>query len=124
VPIYLEPERVRFFTEPLPTVAVAASSAELPLPPLERNDEGGVGDLEGWGVLPRLTLVAVNGPAGAGFVTPRAEIGMAIDWIEAVTTEEGALILQVPTVQELGDGGVDDLVLVPGVRGGFVEIIK
>jgi len=124
VPIYLEPERVRFFTEPLPTVAVAATAAELPLPPLERNDEGGVGDLEGWGVLPRLTLVAVNGPSGAGFVTPRAEIGIAIDWTEAVTTVEGALILQVPTVQELDGGGVDDLVLVPGVRGGFVEIIK
>lgn len=123
MPIYLEPERVRFFTEPLPTVAVAATPAELPLPLLERNEEGGVGDLEGWGVLPRLTLVAVNGPEGAGFVTPRGEIGLAIDWIEAVTTEEGALVLQVGSVSELM-GEVDELVLVPGVRGGFVEIIK
>jgi hypothetical protein len=123
VPIYLEPERVRFFTEPLPTVAVAATPAELPLPLLERNEEGGVGDLEGWGVLPRLTLVAVNGPEGAGFVTPRGEIGLAIDWIEAVTTEEGALVLQVGSVSDLA-GEVDELVLVPGVRGGFVEIIK
>lgn len=123
MPIYLEPDRVRFFTEPLPTVAVVATPAELPLPLLDRNAEGGVGDLEGWGVLPRLTLVAVNGPEGAGFVTPRAEIGLAIDWIEAVTTEEGALILQVSSVAEL-EGLVDEIVLVPGVRGGFVEIIQ
>lgn len=120
------PESTLFVRGTTPALILAESALHDALPPFVFAPDAEVPPLDGWGLVPKLTLCVVDGPGDLGvmipaFVAPLVGDGAIADWCADAEHAGGALVLSTPTLPAPTD--LRAVAHDPATRGGFVRLL-